>query len=104
MPARRDQDFVYNHIGHFGEAGDAVAKALSIGGVTRRFPRLKFAFLEGGVAWGCSLLAALISHWEKRNKESIQELNPANLDREGLPAFFQTVRQRKDECEICRVR
>src|SRR5262249_732777 len=70
-------------------AGGAVAKALFIGGVTRRFPRLKFAFLEGGVAWGCSLLAALISHWEKRNKESIQDLNPANLDREALAAFFQ---------------
>jgi hypothetical protein len=64
-------NFVYNHIGHFGEAGDAEAKALFIGGVTRRFPRLKFAFLEGGVAWGCSLLAGLISHWEKRGKESI---------------------------------
>jgi len=81
-------NFVYNHIGHFGEAGDAVAKALFIGGVTRRFPRLRFAFLEGGVSWACGLLAALISHWEKRNKESIQELNPANLDREGLKAFF----------------
>jgi hypothetical protein len=56
--------------------------------VTRRFPRLRFAFLEGGVSWACGLLAALISHWEKRNKESIQELNPANLDREGLKAFF----------------
>jgi predicted TIM-barrel fold metal-dependent hydrolase len=82
-------NFVYNHIGHFGEAGDAVAKALFIGGVTRRFPRLKFAFLEGGVAWGCSLLAGLISHWEKRGKQSIQELNPANLDREGLAALFK---------------
>jgi predicted TIM-barrel fold metal-dependent hydrolase len=82
-------NFVYNHIGHFGEAGDAVAKALFIGGVTRRFPRLKFAFLEGGVAWGCSLLAALISHWEKRNKDSIQDLNPANLDRAGLAALFK---------------
>jgi len=81
-------NFVYNHIGHFGEAGDAVAKALFIGGVTQRFPRLRFAFLEGGVAWGCSLLAALISHWEKRNKDSIHELNPAQLDREGLAAFF----------------
>lgn len=82
-------NFVYNHIGHFGEAGDAVAKALFIGGVTRRFPRLKFAFLEGGVAWGCSLLAALVSHWEKRNAETIQELNPANLDRAGLMAYFK---------------
>jgi hypothetical protein len=31
----------------------------------------------------------LISHWEKRGKESIQELNPVNLDREGLAAFFK---------------
>jgi len=87
--AIRSANFVYNHIGHFGEAGDAVAKALFIGGVTRRFPRLRFAFLEGGVAWGCALLAALIGHWEKRNKESISGTESANLDREGLAAFFK---------------
>jgi predicted TIM-barrel fold metal-dependent hydrolase len=68
-------NFVYNHIGHFGEAGNAVCKALFLGGVTRRFPRLRFAFLEGGVAWGCSLLA-------------IQELNPANLDHARLAELF----------------
>jgi predicted TIM-barrel fold metal-dependent hydrolase len=82
-------NFVYNHIGHFGEAGNAVCKALFLGGVTRRFPRMKFAFLEGGVAWGCSLFADLISHWEKRNASVIQDLNPANLDREGLAKLFQ---------------
>jgi hypothetical protein len=49
---------------------------------------MRFAFLEGGVAWGCSLLADLISHWEKRNATAIQELNPANLDREGLAKLF----------------
>ena len=38
---------VYNHIGHFGVAGEAICKALFLGGVTRRFPKLKFAFLEG---------------------------------------------------------
>ena len=59
-------NFVYNHIGHFGEAGNAVCKALFLGGVTRRFPRMRFAFLEGGVAWGCSVFVDLISHWEKR--------------------------------------
>src|SRR5205085_6371054 len=44
--------FTYNHIGHFAAAGHAVAKALFLGGVTRRFPDLRFAFLEGGVGWG----------------------------------------------------
>jgi predicted TIM-barrel fold metal-dependent hydrolase len=81
-------NFVYNHIGHFAEAGDAVAKALFIGGVTRRFPRMKFAFLEGGVAWGCSLLADLISHWEKRNANAITELDPSQVDRDGLARLF----------------
>src|SRR5713101_3528390 len=44
-------NFVYNHIGHFGAAGEAVCKSLLLAGVTRRFPTLKFAFLEGGVGW-----------------------------------------------------
>ena len=35
-------------------AGEAVCKALFMGGVTRRFPTLKIAFLEGGVGWACS--------------------------------------------------
>jgi predicted TIM-barrel fold metal-dependent hydrolase len=43
-------NFVYNHIGHFAAAGHAVAKGIFLGGVTRRFPQLNFAFLEGGVA------------------------------------------------------
>ncbi len=73
-------NFVYNHIGHFGAAGHAVCKALFLGGVTRRFPRMRFAFLEGGAAWGCSLYADLLSHWEKRNGAVIDALNPANLD------------------------
>jgi predicted TIM-barrel fold metal-dependent hydrolase len=82
-------NFVYNHIGHFGEAGDAVAKALFIGGVTRRFPRLKFAFLEGGVTWGCSLLASLIGHWEKRSATAVLDLDPRQTDREELRSLFQ---------------
>jgi predicted TIM-barrel fold metal-dependent hydrolase len=82
-------NFVYNHIGHFGEAGNAVCKALFLGGVTRRFPRMRFAFLEGGVAWGCSLLADLTSHWEKRNRDAIQDLNPRHLDRERLMVLLQ---------------
>ena len=77
-------NFVYNHIGHFGEAGNAVCKALFLGGVTRRFPRMRFAFLEGGVAWGCSVFANLISHWDKRNGDVIQKLKQQQADSDKL--------------------
>ena len=76
-------NFVYNHIGHFGQAGEAVRKALFIGGVTKRFPALKFGFLEGGVGWG-ELDSDLIGHWKKRNPEALEATNPANLDRDLL--------------------
>ena len=77
-------NFVYNHIGHFAAANEAVCKALFLGGVTRRFPTLKFAFLEGGVGWACQLYADLIEHWEKRNIEALAEVDPANLDQKLL--------------------
>jgi hypothetical protein len=79
---------VYNHIGHFGVAGEAVCKALFLGGVTRRFPKLNFAFLEGGVGWACSLYSDLIGHWKKRNPAALEDINPANLDREMLVQLF----------------
>jgi len=77
-------NFCYNHIGHFASASEAMAKALFFGGVTRRFPELNFAFLEGGVGWACSLYADLIGHWEKRNREALENTNPARLDRAAL--------------------
>jgi predicted TIM-barrel fold metal-dependent hydrolase len=80
---------VYNHIGHFGAAGEAVCKALFLGGVTRRFPSLNFAFLEGGVGWGCSLYNDLIGHWAKRNLKALEDINPANLDRALLVRLFE---------------
>jgi predicted TIM-barrel fold metal-dependent hydrolase len=80
---------VYNHIGHFGVAGEAVCKALFLGGVTRRFPNLRFAFLEGGVGWACMLYNDLIGHWKKRNPLALAEIDPANLDREGLIRLFR---------------
>jgi hypothetical protein len=82
-------NFVYNHIGHFAAAGEAVCKALFMGGVTRRFPQLRFAFLEGGVGWACNLYSDLIGHWKKRNPEALEAVNPANLDRDVLVDFFQ---------------
>jgi hypothetical protein len=82
-------NFCYNHIGHFASAGHAVAKALFFGGVTRRFPDLNFAFLEGGVGWACMLYADLIGHWEKRNRHALESTNPSNLDRGALLALVE---------------
>ena len=74
-------NFCYNHIGHFASAGHAVAKAIFFGGVTRRFPDMNFAFLEGGVGWGCMLFGDLIEHWEKRNAKALEHTDPRTLDR-----------------------
>ena len=82
-------NFCYNHIGHFASAGHAVAKALFFGGVTRRFPDLNFAFLEGGVGWACMLYADLIGHWEKRNRQAIESTNPSQLDRAALLRYAE---------------
>ncbi len=80
-------NFVYNHIGHFAAAGEAVCKALFLGGVTRRFPELNFAFLEGGVGWACNLYADLIGHWKKRSRGALEATNPANLNGQLLSQF-----------------
>ncbi len=77
-------NFVYNHIGHFAAAGHAVAKGIFLGGVTRRFPELRFAFLEGGVGWGCQLFGDLIEHWERRGAPALKRMDPDRLDRKLL--------------------
>jgi predicted TIM-barrel fold metal-dependent hydrolase len=77
-------NFVYNRIGHFAAAGEALCKSLFMGGVTRRFPTLNFAFLECGVGWACNLYSDLVGHWEKRNLKSLDHYNPANVNRELL--------------------
>ena len=52
-------NYMYNHLGHLAEGHHALAKSLFMGGVTRRFPDLPFAFLEGGAAWAVALYADL---------------------------------------------
>ncbi len=74
--------YMYNHIGHFGAASEALAKSLFFGGVTKRFPRLRIGLLEGGVHWGVGLYADLISRWEKRNIEAVQKYDPARIDQQ----------------------
>ena len=51
--------------------------------------RLRFGFLEGGVAWACSLLGDLVGHWEKRNASAIRALDPDVLDVDALLALFE---------------
>jgi hypothetical protein len=82
-------NFTFNHIGHFAAAGEAICKALFFGGVTRRFPSLTFSFLEGGGAWGCTLLADLVGHWEKHNADAAQLYNPATLDQALIERLFR---------------
>ncbi|MDH4075442.1 MAG: amidohydrolase [Acidimicrobiia bacterium] len=77
-------NFTYNHIGHFAAAGEAVCKALFLGGVTHRFPALRFAFLEGGVAWACQLLNDIVEHWELRNPDALANLDPRRLNHDLL--------------------
>ena len=80
-------NFTFNHIGHFAAAGHAVAKALFLGGVTRRFPDLRFGFLEGGVGWACQLFADLIEHWERRGAKGLAFMHPDKLDRPLLRQY-----------------
>jgi hypothetical protein len=82
-------NFVYNHIGHFAAAGHAVSKAIFLGGVTRRFPELRFAFLEGGVGWACQMFGDLTEHWERRNRKALENMDPRKLDRALLMSLAE---------------
>ena len=82
-------NFMYNKLGHFAEAGEALCKSLFMGGVTRRFPTIKFAFLEGGVAWACNLYGEMVDTWRKRNPKALRRnLDPALLDRSQVVRLF----------------
>jgi predicted TIM-barrel fold metal-dependent hydrolase len=82
-------NYVFNHIGMFAIAGEMLALSLFMGGVPQRFPQLRFAFQEGGVAWAAALLANLVGHWEKRNRGAVEHYNPAQLDRARVVALFE---------------
>ncbi len=82
-------NYVYNHIGMFSAAHEALAKALVMGGVTRRFPALNVGFLEGGVGWAVNLLNELVGHWEKRGAAGIENYNPEHLDVDELARLIE---------------
>jgi len=72
--------FTFNHMGSFAQMMYPLCKSIFLGGVTRRFPRLPFAFLECGVGWACTMLNDLVEHWERRNVDALQTTRPDLLD------------------------
>jgi hypothetical protein len=81
--------FVHCHLGHFAQAHHLMARSLFLGGVTQRFPTLNFGFLEGGVGWGCNLLADLHGHWRVWNMKHMEAMrNPLNLDLKEMRGWF----------------
>lgn len=91
---RSPSSYAFNHIGHFAASGEALAKSLVMGGVTRRFPGLRLALLEGGVNWAVGLLGDLLSHWEKRNIESVHRYDPKRIDVPQVEALLAQYGQR----------
>lgn len=81
-------NYVYNHIGAFASACEAICKGLFLGGVTSRFPTLKFAFLEGGVGWASNLYNDMVGHHQKRNRSHLSHYDPGALDRDLMEQLF----------------
>lgn len=81
--------YSYNHLAQFQQSMLPLAKALIMGGVTRRFPDTAFVFLECGVTWGVQLLVDTVEHWEKRRLEALEMYDPDRLDVDALAVYFE---------------
>ena len=83
-------NYVFNSLGSFAQGSDYFCRALLFGGVPKRLPSLKFAFLEGGTGWASQLFNSLFEYWEKRNLDALREnLDPAKLDVDLLVEMFE---------------
>ena len=88
-PRNSASSYVFNHLGSFAAGGEFLCRSLFMGGVTRRFPTLKVAFLEGGVAFAADLYASIVEAWEKRNIDTIMTyLDPKQLDMDLMVEMF----------------
>ena len=94
-------NYVYNHVGSFAASAEAICKGLFIGGVPIRFPKLRFGFLEGGVAWAVMCYCDIVSHWQKRNGNAMLEfLNPARVDQKLFAELVARYARRKTEGDL----
>jgi predicted TIM-barrel fold metal-dependent hydrolase len=82
-------NYMFNHINHFADASEALAKALFFGGVTRRFPKLRVGFLEAGAAWGAGVYSHLIDRYHKRSRDAVQNYNPDLVNGELLERLYE---------------
>ncbi|MEE8332528.1 MAG: amidohydrolase family protein [Alphaproteobacteria bacterium] len=83
-------NYVFNSLGSFGQGSEYFCRALFFGGVPKRFPTLKFAFLEGGAGWASQLYNSMFEYWSKRNLEALRvHLDPAKLDVDLLVEMFE---------------
>ncbi|MDX1485592.1 MAG: amidohydrolase family protein [Alphaproteobacteria bacterium] len=83
-------NYVYNSLGSFGQGSEYFCRSLFFGGVPKRFPKLKFAFLEGGAGWATQLYNSLFEYWEKRNLAALKKnLDPAKLDIDLMIEMFE---------------
>ncbi|MBK7948506.1 MAG: amidohydrolase family protein [Deltaproteobacteria bacterium] len=85
---RSPTNYMFNHVGFFAQPGETLCRSLFFGGVTKRFPKLRIALLEGGTSWAVRLLHDLVGHYEKRNPESIRHYDPASFDRRVWNELF----------------
>jgi predicted TIM-barrel fold metal-dependent hydrolase len=87
-PRQSISSYIFNHLGNFAAGNEAVCRALFLGGVTNRFPQLRFGFMEGGATWAAQLYSSLLSYWEKRNRVAIRNYDPAAVDMGLLTELF----------------
>ena len=81
--------YSFNRLGTFGVGNEFFARSLIFSGVCNRFPKLKFAFLEGGAGWATQLYNDLFEIQEKRNVEWIYEhQDPSKLDISLMEEMF----------------
>ncbi len=67
-------NYTFNHAGSFAAAGHILARALILGGVMHRFPKLRVAFLEGGAGWAF----APLQHPRRALREAQRPRDPAH--------------------------
>jgi len=92
---RSPTNYIFNQTGCFADAGEVLCRSLFLGGVTRRFPSLKFQFLECGAGWASTLYSELVHRWEKRNKQAIRALLDAARD--SADEFLELLAEHGDE-------
>ncbi len=90
-------NYMFNHIGHFADGSQAFAKALFFGGVTRRFPGLRVALLEGGADCGRPRLYAPAGPLGETQSRCRAQLQPGERRPGPVGRPVQALRRRAPE-------